>query len=467
MSDTKLPGDEVCWMSATALAARIRDQQLSPTEVLDMYLQRIDAFNLSLTAVVSLDVDSARKQAEAANAALARGDVVGPLHGVPMTLKDGHDVAGLRTTLGTELFDRIADRDGTVAQRLRAAGAIIVGHSNVPPFLADYQSSNSVFGTTVNPWDRSRTAGGSSGGAAAALAAGLTPVEVASDLAGSLRLPPHFCGVYGLKTTEHRVPLTGFFSSPPGVPRPVRIMSCIGPMARDLDDLDLVLRITAGPDGEDSDVPPVPVEPLAPRSLSDLRLAVIPALPHSTIAKDLQDQVERLAGQLGERGACVDRRLPEVDWSLTDELFTDLLAAITGLFAPGSELRDEQRSLAWYLEALDYRDRLLNAWNRFFDDHDALICPPAMTTAFEVCEPGSPLHVDGNRVEYSAQAHPMVFANLVGLPALTIPVGRDPTGLPVGAQIVGPHWSEARLLEIAHALEEAGITPGFQRPPGY
>src|SRR5215211_4026777 len=189
MSDTKLPGDEVCWMSATALAARIRARQLSATEALDTYLQRIEAVNASLTAVVSLSVDGARHQAEVADAALERGGVLGPLHGVPMTLKDGHDVAGLRTTLGTELFDRIADRDGTVAQRLRAAGAIVIGHSNVPPFLADYQSSNSLFGTTLNPWDHHRTAGGSSGGAAAALAAGMTPVEVASDLAGSLRLP--------------------------------------------------------------------------------------------------------------------------------------------------------------------------------------------------------------------------------------------------------------------------------------
>jgi len=192
--------------------------------------------------------------AEAADAALRRGEIWGPLHGVPMTLKDGHDVAGLRTTVGTLQFDRVADEDGTVAARLRAPGAIIIGHTNVPPFLADYQSANPVFGRTANPWDTEGTPGGSSGGAAAALAAGMTPLEICSDLAGSLRLPAHFCGVYGLKTTEHRVPLTGFFRPPDGVPRSVRMISSLGPMARDLGDLQLALAIVAGPDGHDGEV---------------------------------------------------------------------------------------------------------------------------------------------------------------------------------------------------------------------
>src|SRR2546422_5194640 len=180
--------------------------------------------------------------AQRADAAQRRGEIWGPLHGVPMTLKDGHDVAGLRTTLGTAQLDRVADEDGTVAARLRAAGAIIIGHTNVAAWLADpLQTANPLFGRTANPWDPERTPGGSSGGAAAALAAGMTPLEVGSDLAGSLRLPAHFCGVYGLKTTEHRVPLTGFLRTPG--PRSVRILSCLGPMARDLGDLELALAI--------------------------------------------------------------------------------------------------------------------------------------------------------------------------------------------------------------------------------
>jgi Asp-tRNA(Asn)/Glu-tRNA(Gln) amidotransferase A subunit family amidase len=251
-------GDGPCGLPARVLARRLRRQQLTAAEALEAHLEQIETHNTALNAVVSLDTDRARTLAKAADAALGRGEIWGPLHGVPMTLKDGHDVAGLRTTVGTVQLDQMADQDGTVAARLRAAGAIIIGHTNVPPWLADYQSANPIFGRTANPWDTERTAGGSSGGAAAALAASMTPLEIGSDLAGSLRLPAHFCGVYGLKTTEHRVPLTGFFRPPDGVPRSVRIMSCLGPMARDLGDLQLALAIIAGPDGQDGDVPPVP-----------------------------------------------------------------------------------------------------------------------------------------------------------------------------------------------------------------
>jgi len=235
---------DLSYLPARRLADRIKRRELTATEALQTYLDRIAKHNPALNAVVSLNADRAFDAARAADATAAP---TGALHGVPMTLKDAHDVAGLRTTIGTEVFDRMPSTDGTVAARLRAAGAIIVGHSNVPPFLADYRSENPIFGRTTNPWDAERTPGGSSGGATAALAAGLTPVEVGSDLAGSLRLPPHFCGVYGLKATENRIPTTGFFRPPDGLPPSVRILGSLGPLARDLADLELVLRIISGP----------------------------------------------------------------------------------------------------------------------------------------------------------------------------------------------------------------------------
>src|SRR6267143_2007286 len=210
--------DGLCWLPATELARRMRKRQLTAVEVLEAQLERIERHNPTLNAVVSLDAAGARKLARAADAALKRGGIPGPLHGVPMTLKDAHDVAGLRTTIGAVELDRIAKEDGTVAARLRAAGAIIIGHSNVPPWLADHQAANPIFGRTANPWDTKRTPGGSSGGAAAALAAGMTPLEVGSDLVASIRLPAHFCGVYGLTPTEHRVPpwtgCSGIWSGP-------------------------------------------------------------------------------------------------------------------------------------------------------------------------------------------------------------------------------------------------------------
>jgi amidase len=458
-----MAGDDLCSLPARVLADRVRRRQVGAVELLEAHLARIDEID-TLTAVVSVDVEAARERAREADAALGRGEVWGPLHGVPMTLKDGHDVAGLRTTLGTSELDRVAVEDGTVAARLRSAGAIIFGHSNVPPWLADYQSANPLFGRTSNPWNSGRTAGGSSGGAAAALAAGMTPLEICSDLAGSLRLPAHFCGVYGLKTTERRVPFTGFFRVG-AAPRSVRIMSCLGPMARDLGDLELALSIIAGPDGRDSDVPPVPLDPLRRREVRDLRLAVATTVPGASVARRVRHEVERVAARASDAGARVEERLPDIDWEALHRLFGDLLDTITGLFAPDADLRDERRTLAWYMEALDRRDRFIGAWDEFFDGIDALILPPAMTTAFPHCAPRSAVDVDGRAVSYSENGLLLVFCNLTGLPALAAPAGLDDGGLPIGIQIVGPRWSETSLLEIAGALEVAEILPGFQPPP--
>jgi amidase len=459
--------DGPCGLPARMLAQRIKSKKVSAAEALDAHLEQIEKHNGALHAVVSLDVEQARKRAKAADAALARGEVWGPLHGVPMTLKDAHDAAGLRTTVGTKLFDRVAKKDGTVAARLRAAGANIIGHTNVAPFLADYQSANPIFGRTANPWDTKRTPGGSSGGAAAALAAGMTPLEIGSDLAGSVRLPAHFCGIYGLKTTEHRVPLTGFFRQPEETPRTVRIMTCLGPMARNLDDLELALSIVAGPDAHDGDVPPVPLGSRSAHSVKDLRLAVAPTLPGVTVARSLVELVERVAARCSDRGARVEATLPDVDWGNQLALFGDLVQAITGLFDPGAKLRDEQRSLAWYFSCLERRDRFIAAWEAFFVRFDALLLPPGIASAFPHCENGDRIVVDGKHASYNEHGRLLVPFNLTGHPALIVPAGQDGDGLPIGLQLVGPLWSETSLLDIARALEEASILPGFRAPPGY
>jgi amidase len=460
----KRTSGDPCALPARALALKIRRRQLSAAEVLQAHLERIETHNPALRAVVSLDAERARKEARQADVEVRRGKVRGPLHGVPMTLKDGHDIAGLRTTIGTPAMDRIATEDGTVAARLRAAGAILMGHTNVPPWMGDYQCANDVFGRTANPWDLARTPGGSSGGAAAAVAAGLVPLEVGSDLAGSVRLPAHFCGVYGLKTTEHRVPLTGFFRVPDR-PRLARIVSCIGPLARDLGDLEVALRILSGPDGRDGDVPPVPLGARRKRGLEGLRLAVAPTLPGCAVARELRQQVERVAGEAEHAGARVEERLPEIDWREQSALFGDLTATLTGLFDPQAKLRDEQRTLAWYVGALERRDRFVAAWQQFFADFDALILPPAMTAAFPHQEMGARLEVEGKPVSYWGHGRFLGPFNLTGLPALSVPAGSGDAGVPIGIQIAGPLWSEMSLLEIARALETEGIVPGFQPPP--
>jgi amidase len=449
---------ENVFSSTTLLAAAIRARRVSAVEVLDAHLAQIERHNPALNAIVTLDAEQAKKRAREADAALARGQVWGPLHGVPFTLKDAHATVGMRTTTGFPPLDHVPREDGTVAARLKAAGGVLIGKTNVHEMLADpAQSINPIFGRTNNPWDIARTPGGSSGGAAAALASGMTPFEIGTDLTGSIRIPAHFCGVFGLKPTEHRVSLDGVI---PGLPPPrsVRIMSCIGPMARTAEDLALLYTIIAGPDGRDTDVPPVPVEAVPELVLKNLRIAVAPTFPGFLVAAAIRGAVANLAKQLSDLGVVVEEAaLPRLDFD------SALLAMVIGAFQP--EENQSPTTLAEYLEALHRRDQSLIAWEQFFQEWDVLLCPACMTTAFPHCEPGSPLQVDGQEVVYwMVGAYTTVF-NYTGHPAIVLPYTLDRDGLPIGVQLVGRRWDESRLLGIAKALTD--VTGEFRRPPGY
>lgn len=454
----------IVFSSTTRLAAAIRDGHVSATEVLEAHLAQIDAYNPALNAVITLNAERARARAREADAALARGEVWGPLHGVPFTLKDAHATAGLRTTTGfPPLADYVPQEDSTITARLKAAGGILIGKTNVAMMLADYQSANPIFGRTNNPWNSEHTPGGSSGGAAAALAAGMTPFEIGTDLSASIRIPAHFCGVCGLKPTEQRVPLTGLIPGLPG-PRPIRIMSCIGPMARTVEDLALLYSIIAGPDGRDTEVQPVPVDEMPRLELKNLRIAFAPTFPGFPVAAQMRTALEELARQLSPLCEVVEEAvLPALDFNQEGANAGALIGIMTGAFQP--EEQERPTTLAGYLEALHRRDQSILAWEQFFDKWDALLCPPSMTTAFPHCEPGSPLSVDGQDVGYwMVSAHSTVF-NYSGHPAVVLPYTLDRGGLPLGIQLVGKRWSEARLLAIARALAE--VTGPFRRPPGY
>jgi amidase len=456
---------DIVFSSATELAAAIRSGSVSATDALDAHLAQIAARNPALNAVITLDAEQARRRAREADEALTRGEVWGPLHGVPFTLKDAHATAGMRTTTGFPPFaDYVPREDGTVAARLKAAGGVLVGKTNVYVMLGDpAQTDNPIFGRTNNPWDVEHTPGGSSGGAAAAVAAGMTPFEIGTDLSGSVRIPAHFCGLYGLKPSEHRVPLTGLI---PGLPPPrgVRIMSCIGPMARTAEDLALLYAIIAGPDGRDTEVPPVPVGAVPDLALDGLRIAVAPTFPGVPVAAEIRDAVTELAQHLGCLGAAVEETaLPALDLGQDLASAGALIGMMTGAFQPDEQ--EQPITLAQYLEALDRRDQSVLAWEQFFDEWDVLLCPPAMVTAFPHCEPGSPLLVDGQDVIYwMVSAHATLF-NYTGHPAVVLPYTLDRDGLPIGIQLVAKRWDEARLLAAAKAL--TAVTGEFRRPPGY
>ena len=452
---------DFAFASTIELAAAIAGRKISAVDALDAHLAQIDRHN----AVIILDREGARERALQADAALARGGAVGPLHGVPFTLKDAHETAGIRTTAGFPPFaGYVAEGDSPVVARLKAAGAVLIGKTNVATMLGDWQSDNPLFGRTGNPWDLSRTAGGSSGGAAAAVATGMTPFEVGTDMQDSIRLPAAFCGVYGLKATEHRVSLAGAFPDPGGTPRGVRLMSCLGPLARDPCDLALIYRIIAGPDGVDTDLAPAPVETLPAPELKSLRIAFARSFAGFPVAGEISAAVESLASQLASAGAVVEEaKLPNID--LHDDLAEG--GKLIGMMLEAAQPEPPERPtpVSRWFEALARRDRSVLAWENFFEGCDALLCPVAMTTAFPHCKPGSPLQVDGKDESYwMLPAYGAVF-NYSGHPALAVPCGQDGHGLPIGLQLVGKRWSEARLLGIAAAI--APLAGGFRRPPGY
>lgn len=453
------------FMNVGQLASAIRERQVSTREVLEAHIAQIEAYNPTLNAIVTLDIEGARRKAREADEALAHGELWGPLHGVPFTLKDCHSTAGMRTTAGyPPLADYIPEEDGTVSRRLKGAGGILLGKTNVSELLVDIQSDNDVFGRTNNPWRLDRTPGGSSGGAAAAVASGMVPFDIGSDIGGSIRIPSHFCGLFGLKPTENRVPSTGHIPGPPGAPRAVRLLASIGPMARSVDDLALLFQIIAGPDGQDVETLPIPAD-LAPRvNLADLRLAFAPTFPGFPVSGAVADAVQSLAQALDSRCAAVEETVPaDVDFAGDLERARQLTEMITEAFDPQSDAPPV--SLADYLQALHARDRAISAWERFFGEWDVLLCPVSAVTAFAHCPMDSPLTLDGEFVDYWwANAHCKLF-NYTGHPAVVLPYKSDADGLPIGVQVVGKRWNESRLLAIAEALSQA--TGEFRPPPGF
>ena len=442
--------------------------------------------------MVVRDFDRAHAAAAAADAALDRGERR-PLLGVPMTVKEQFNVAGLPTCWGyTRFRDWRPPADALAVQRLKAAGAIIIGKTNVPVGLADWQSYNPVYGATNNPWDTTRTPGGSSGGAAAALAAGFVPLELGSDLGGSLRAPAHFCGVFAHKPTLDLIPQRG--GGYPGTAAlPERgDMAVAGPLARTAADLQLALDILAGPDELADGIAYRLALPPAPHDrLQAYRVLVLPTHPLCATAAIMRTAIEGLADRLGALGCTMTRQTPNMpNLARTTRVYDELLAAFFGadltpeerlrlgalagalapenLGLPATELRGATMSHAAWIETSRIRESLRAGWREVFKSVDVIICPPMPTPAF--VQDRSPmtsrtLDVDGRRIPYGNQVAFCAIATLFGLPATVAPIGRTPEGLPLGVQIIGDAYADRTTIAFAGLLErEFG---GFTRPPGF
>ena len=482
-----MPADP--FSSARELAAAIRRGRLAARELVELYLARIGRHNGALNAVCTLDAAGARRRAKEADEALARGEIWGPLHGVPMTIKDALETARVRTTGGhPPLAGYVPPRDAPAVARLRAAGAILLGKTNVPPLSADYRADNPIFGLTRNPWNLERTPGGSSGGAAAAVAAGLCAFDVGSDLAGSVRTPAHFCGLFALKTTERRVPNAGHIPELPGQPRAVRHMNVLGPLARSVDDLELVTRVIAGPDLREPDVPPVPWVEGVEKPLERCRIAWSADFGAIPVTRETRQAIARLAGELARLGCAVEERNPdgfdfEAAWQAWGEIAiaeraatgrersAERVAALNATLgerwavARGSA-RGVRAGVAEYLRALNERDALIARLEEFFARWDAWLCPVSVTPAIGHVPFGTPIDVDGREVPYfiAGTAYTCLF-NLTGHPAAVLPLARSAQGLPIGVQVVGARWSEPALLALCRQL--APLSAPFVPPPRF
>ena len=466
MRETEATARDVLFCSAARLAEAIARREVTSREVTEGLLGRIDAVNPDVNAVIEVRAEDALRTAADADAALAGGRPVGDLHGIPMTVKDAFHVAGLHTTWGDpDAREFVAAKDATVVRRLRDAGAIVVGKTNVAFMLADFaQTANELHGTTNNPWDLGRTAGGSSGGSAAALAAGLTFLEYGSDLVGSIRIPAGFCGVYGLKPSVGVVPLTGF--APPGplsADSEWTYMSAVGPLARSAADLRTALRVTAGPENAAGRAYRWALPASRHARLADFRVGAVLDDPHAPVTGDVGAVLSDTLDALATTGATIVQGWPEgLDPGRSAESFGVHVELFFAFQPAGGE---SGMPLSAVVEHERRRMAARAAWSAHFDDVDVFLCPTNFTAAF----PHDPRPFEQRTIATTAGDRPYTdqpfwisHASLAGLPALSAPVGSTSTGLPVGLQVIGPLFEDDTAITFAELLAE--VSGGFHPP---
>lgn len=458
------------WATATATeqTRAIRSRQIASRELLELYLARVERLNPALNAVVTLAAERARAEAAAADERAARGEDLPPLHGLPITIKDAIETAGIRSTGGAvELRDHVPAQDAPAVARLRAAGAIVFGKTNLPRWSGDVQSFNELFGTTNNPWDRARIPGGSSGGPAAALAAGLTSFELGTDIGGSIRIPSHCCGTFGHKPSYGVVPQRGYLDSVGGGTTDADV-NVFGPMARSAEDLDLLLSVLAGPEADRAVAWRLELPPPTVTSLAGARLAVWLDDPQNPGEAAMVAVLRAAVDRLADAGARIEEVRPPVDPAEQFELFLALVGAAVSVSSPERAETVGGSHYAWLLRDRE-RAALRARWAEWFEQHDALLTPVLCTTAFPHLQEGSfasrVLVVDGVERPYAYVTWWTGMFGVLGLPVAVPPVGRTPDGLPVGMQVVTPFLRDRQAIQLA-GLIAAAAGGGYEVPPG-
>ncbi len=481
--------DKLHWKSAAEIARLIREKKITAGEVLEHFLARVDRFNPKLNAIIWQDRGRARARAKAADAALAKGEVWGPLHGVPMTIKESYNVAGSPTTWGDPaLKDNVTDGSALSVERLEKAGVVLFGKTNVPLMLADWQSYNAIYGTTNNPWNTDLIPGGSSGGSAAALASGMTGIDAGSDIGASIRNPAHYCGVFGLKPTwgvispkGHALPDVFAYSD----------ISAVGPLTRGAEDLDLALDAMAGPDDIDGVAWKIALPKCPVASLKELRIAVKLTDACSDVDAEYADKLQSLVDALAKKGAKVKEIEPDLDTRRLHDVYVWLLRAATSARTPQSDI-ERWRNAAIeagagklpYVEqmvkgcTLSHREwiglnneRMLlrRQFNAFFADWDVLLCPAAASAAWPHDQQGErwqrQITVDNKLVPTTDQLFWAGYSGVVYLPSTVGPAGLTRSGLPVGYQAIAASGRDKTATAFSRLVEREIV--GFVPPPGY
>ena len=468
--------DELYFVSANELAEKIRQKKVSPVEVAKASLRRIAQLNPKLNAFIHVDEDRVLCAARDSETALMRGEISGPLHGVPMSVKNSVEVAGYLNDAGTNLRKGIvAAKDAPVVSRLKSAGAIILGVTNTPEMLMAWETDNLIHGRTNNPWDITRTPGGSSGGESAAISAGCSVGGIGSDGGGSIRVPAHFTGICGLKPTPGRIPSTGHF---PGSAGPFALIGVVGPLARTVQDVTTMFEIIAGPDDGDPCSAPVPLRRIPPDELKKLRIGYFEDDGRTPVTPETRAAVGTAAERLQRAGFTVVPFRPD-DLESARRLWWSWFGTAGGMIL-GPETRGHQAELSpifqqylsWVgaepahtghtlLQSWIQRDELRTRIMAQLEVFPILLCPVAAIPAFRHGERS--WTIEAQIVRYLDAWSYTEWFNLLGMPAAVLPVSRSNEGLPIGVQIVGRPWEEERVLAVAAELEAQG--PGFQPPP--
>jgi len=457
---------EFFFLSAISMAEQIRQKKLAPMELVEAHLARIEKLNPKLNAFVQVDAEAARRQARAAQDAVAGNENLGPLHGVPVSIKSSIEVQGLRCEAGTKLrAGLVAAQDAPLVSRLRKAGAIILGNTNTPELLMAWETDNLLYGRTNNPWDLSRTPGGSSGGEAAAIAAGCSAGGVGSDGGGSIRVPAHFSGICGLKPTPGRIPATGHFPSSVG---PFALLGVVGPMARTVADLKVLFEVMQGPDDGDPSTAPVPVCWPSRDALKRLRVGYFEDDGRTPVTAETRAAVRTAAEALRRAGFEVRRFRPE-GLEAARQLWWQLFGIAGGmLLGPLTKGREADLSpmlkqfASWVAAEPSHTGQtLLDTWIMRdvvrmqvlsqMREYPILLCPVASIPAFRHGERS--WNIDGQTAQYLDAWSYTEWFNLLGTPAAVVPVGRSKEGLPIGVQIVARPWQEELVLAVASELE--------------